>query len=308
MHSGFSCFAQMGTMAKFETEPFAIERPTRLRFPAVFSSPHSGCEYPESFLKSSKLCPRTLRTSEDCYIAELFSGVTKLGCPLLHANFPRAYLDANREPYELDQAMFADALPAFANTVSARVSGGLGTIPRIVAENREIYARLLTWPEAKRRIDTLYHPYHEALKSLLSAAVRRFGAAVLIDCHSMPSTAVQNTFGLGGKRADIVLGDRYGSTCDVELSAYLAELFGSAGLVVARNKPYAGGYITQTYGRSGHAKQALQIELNRGLYMNERTLERSREFYALQELLCEVLAAFLPHAGTLRQPPAIAAE
>ncbi len=295
-------------MANFEERPFSIDRPAQLAYPAVFSSPHSGSEYPQAFLQSSKLCPRTLRTSEDCYIDALFSSASGLGCPLISARFPRAYLDVNREPYELDPTMFTDGLPGFVNTSSVRVSGGLGTIPRIVAESREIYAQPLTWSEAQRRIEYLYQPYHCALHSMMEDSVERFGSAFLIDCHSMPSTAVQNTFGLGGKPVDVVLGDRYGSTCDGELSEYLAELFANAGLKVARNKPYAGGYITQTYGRSGHAKQALQIEINRDLYMNERTLERLPCFGELRDTIAGILAEFLPFTATFGKPMALAAE
>ena len=289
-------------------QAYSVIRPRQLQFPAVFSSPHSGSAYPEAFIASSALCPRGLRSSEDCHVDKLFSGAVELGCPLLAANFPRAYLDVNREPYELDPSMFADPLPPYVNTTSARVAGGLGTIPRIVAENNEIYSTKLTWADARSRIENFYQPYHDALRTLTDETLEVFGSVLLIDCHSMPSTAVQHTAGRDGKRAGIVLGDRYGATCDAYITEYLAELFNGAGLSTVRNKPYAGGYITQTYGKSGHTKQALQIEINRSLYMNEHSLEISRDFVALRTVLTKTLNQFLIFLAGQQQPGVIAAE
>ena len=168
--------------------PFSVVRPPKLKVPLVFNSPHSGRVYPRAFLASSKLDPLTLRRSEDAYVDELFNFATALGTPLLHAHFPRAYLDVNREPYELDPVLFRDGLPHYANTQSVRVVGGLGTIARIVSETEEIYREPLPVEAALERIHRLYVPYHEALAALLVEAKREFGLAVLIDCHSMPSS------------------------------------------------------------------------------------------------------------------------
>ena len=167
--------------------PFEVARPLALKMPFVFNSPHSGRVYPRAFLAASRLDSLTLRRSEDAYVEELFGFVAEMGAPLLYAHFPRAYLDVNREPYELDPALFRDGLPHYANTQSVRVVGGLGTIARIVSESDEIYREPLTVGAALERINRLYTPYHETLRTLLKEAEAEFGLAVLIDCHSMPS-------------------------------------------------------------------------------------------------------------------------
>ncbi len=288
--------------------PFDLLSPHRHSAAAVFNSPHSGRLYPQAFLKSSRLDALTLRRSEDCFIDDLFSPALELGCPLLRANFPRAYLDVNREPYELDPGMFGETLPDFANTASARVAGGLGTIPRIVSEHEEIYRRPLAFTEAQARIDALYWPYHSALQKLVEATARRFGSVLLVDCHSMPSTAAPLVSPSGLARADVVLGDRYGSTCAPGITACLEELFLSKGLSVVRNKPYSGGFITQSYGRPDEGFHTIQVELNRGLYVDERTIRPSAGFAPLSSTLRQVLTSFVRLLPNLFAPPAIAAE
>ena len=295
-------------MAAIQNDAFSVWQPAQQRFAAVFSSPHSGRMYPGHLRQLTSLDDRTLRSSEDCYIDEIFAGVVQIGAPLLSARFPRAYLDVNREPYELDQAMFCDPLPAYCNSTSLRVAGGLGTIPRIVSENKSIYAHKLTWADAKDRIERLYRPYHQALHDLIESTCARFGSALLIDCHSMPSTAVRQSALRSSQRTDVVIGDRYGATCDTDICVFLAELFKKAGLNAVRNRPYAGGYITQTYGKSGHAKQAIQIELNRGLYMDEKTLEHSRDFGQIQRTIADVMHRFLASIASPDAAAALAAE
>ena len=219
-----------------------------------------------------------LRRSEDAYVDKLFSSVVGIGAPLLAAQFPRAWLDVNREPYELDPKLFGEQLPAHANSKSMRVSGGLGTIPRLVAENLPIYGKLPTLSEAMMRIDGIYRPYHQTLKSLMLASVAKYDRAVLIDCHSMPST------GAGSKddlRPDIVVGDRYGTSCNGDISRAIMKHFAVLGYSVARNKPYAGGFITEHYGRPLKGLHAVQIEINRRLYMNEQSLQTTSGFPTL---------------------------
>ncbi|KAB7740717.1 N-formylglutamate amidohydrolase [Parvibaculum sedimenti] len=256
--------------------PISLERPPEPRIPFVFSSPHSGRVYTEAFVRASNLDAMTLRRSEDSFIEEVFGGVVALGAPLLHARFPRAYLDANREPYELDPAMFADPLPPHVNTRSLRVAGGLGTIARVVADSTEIYRAPLSYADAERRIRLLYMPFHEALRDLLEEARRRFGCALLIDCHSMPSVGAPNEDDRGGNRPDIVLGDRYGTSCASKITEEAERLLRRLGYRVARNNPYAGGFNTEHYGRPQAGFHALQIEINRALYMNETRLERGQ--------------------------------
>jgi len=265
--------------ARDATVSAAIElrRPNRRTVPLVLTSPHSGSAYTKEFLAASRLDPLSLRRSEDSFVDELFAATPKLGAPLLAAQFPRAYLDVNREAWELDPAMFADALPPFVNAYSPRVRMGLGTIARIVASGDEIYARKLRFEEAKQRVEELYHPYHQTLRRLLDETAARFGGYLLIDCHSMPSAAGSSD------GADIVLGDCHGASCAGSLrDAALRHLVGR-GFTVALNAPYAGGFTTDHYGRPNLGRHALQIEINRALYMNERSFERKPSFAGLAE-------------------------
>ena len=272
---------------------FDVIRPRSASSPVVFSSAHSGRIYPAAFIAASRLDPLTLRRSEDAFVDELFGAAPELGAILLRAHFPRAYMDVNREPYELDPKMFEGRLPAFANTRSMRVAGGLGTIARVVGEAKEIYARKLTVEEGLARIESLYTPWHRALRGLLQQAWRQRGVAVLVDCHSMPSNA-----GRADRiKADIVLGDRYGASCDPLFTEAAESRLRALGYVVARNKPYAGGFITEHYGDPAAGWHALQIEINRRLYMDETTIERAPGFAELQDDLREVMQVLMETAG-----------
>ena len=260
--------------------PFVLSEPAAQTIPFVFNAPHAGAIYPASFLASSRLDAVALRRSEDAYVDELFAPVTELGAPLMAARFPRAYLDLNREPYELDSRMFDGRLPPFANTRSMRVAGGLGTIPRIVADGQEIYHSRLAVDEALHRIEWLYKPYHRVLRQLLRRTAELFGHAVLIDCHSMPSSSVTRD---DGSKADIVLGDRYGTSCASPLIDLVEAALRARGYTVTRNKPYAGGFITEHYGEPASGRHALQVEINRALYMDERSMVKRSGFAVLAE-------------------------
>ena len=258
--------------------PFEVRAAAEQRVPYIFNSPHSGRYYPERFLEMTRLDANAIRRSEDCYVEELFGCAVMLGAPLLIANFPRAYLDVNREPWELDPRMFADPVPGFCNVRSARVAGGLGTVPKLVGEGLDIYARRLPLAEPDDPIETIYKPYHECLKRLLTRTHARFGSAVLVDCHSMPASI---RIGDSGVRPDFIIGDRFGASASGQLSEHAITLLSAMGYAVAHNKPYAGGFITEHYGRPARGLHALQIEVNRGLYMNERTYQKSAGFDAL---------------------------
>ncbi|BCG92995.1 N-formylglutamate amidohydrolase [Mesorhizobium sp. 131-2-1] len=260
--------------------PFEIRAGAEQRVPFLFNSPHSGRYYPERFLAMARLDSNAIRRSEDCYVDELFGGAVALGAPLLAANFPRAYLDVNREPWELDPRMFAEPVPSFCNIRSARVAGGLGTVPKLVGEGLDIYSGRLPLAEAVARIEAVYKPYHETLKRLLTRTHARFGYAVLIDCHSMPASI---RVGDNGVRPDFIVGDRFGISATAALSETAIGLLTGMGYTVAHNKPYAGGFITEHYGRPARHLHALQIEVNRGLYMNERTFQKSAGFDALAD-------------------------
>lgn len=267
-------FEQIGTTvhttsftADFNGLPaFEISAPADQRLPFVFNSPHSGRQYPAAFLDASRLDERSIRRSEDGFVDDLFDSVVGLGAPLLKAHFPRAYLDVNREPYELDPKMFDGRLPSYANIRSIRVAGGLGTVARVVSENQEIYKHPLPVAEALFRIEEIYKPYHSALRRLLAQTHVTFGHAILIDCHSMPSSVKCQTT---DTRPDFILGDRYGTSCASALTDFAANILQDMGYRISRNKPYAGGFITEHYGRPSSGLHALQLEINRGLYMNE---------------------------------------
>jgi len=290
----------------FETSP-AFERigPDGISAPLLFNSPHSGYAYPQSFLDSSRLDRMQIRRSEDTFVDELFQCATGHGAAFMRAFFPRAYLDVNREPYELDPSMFSGRLPGYANVRSIRVAGGLGTIARIVSDNEEIYAHSLSVEDAIDRIESIYKPYHACLSDGLAAIRARFGYAILIDCHSMPSMARTP---IGRNRPDFILGDRYGSSCTSAIVNAAADTLRAMGYSVGRNKPYAGGFITEHYGRPAENLHALQIEVNRGLYMNEADYSHSsgfRRFAADMATLTESLCEF---ALTYMTPPNMAAE
>lgn len=286
--------------------PFVVdEPPVRQRAPFIFNAPHAGAAYPRSFLEASRLDALTLRRSEDAFVDRLFAGAVSLGAPLMAARFPRAYLDVNREPYELDPRMFDGRLPSFANTRSMRVAGGLGTIPRIVADGQEIYRGRLSVEEALGRIERLYKPYHRMLRYLVHRTAQVFGQAVLIDCHSMPATSLNREDIV---KADIVLGDRYGTSCATLLTDLVESMLRRRGYTVGRNKPYAGGFITEHYGEPALGRHALQIEINRSLYMDERTLTPKPAFDTLANDLKAIFGAVIEESEGDLAPCQIAAE
>ncbi len=286
---------------------FEVLSPDVMTTPLVFNSPHSGNIYPAEFIASSKLDAHRLRLSEDCFVDRIFDQVPVLGAPLLKAHFPRAYIDVNREPYELDPAMFSEALPSFVNTRSLRVAGGLGTIARIVSENEEIYRNLLTFNQAKERISCLYYPYHARLGGLIKASHARFGASLLIDCHSMPSTTLTKSPREKG-RPDFVLGDRFGQTCPHHVIEFLEQKLVAMGYSVVRNKPYAGGYITQKYGVPHDNQYCIQIEINRSLYLDEDQLELHDGFDELKSNLMQIMDRLAAMTIDLLMAPRWAAE
>jgi N-formylglutamate amidohydrolase len=271
--------------------PFEIIEPADWRGPLIFNSPHSGSIYPPAFLASARLELTQLRRSEDSFVDELFIGVVRQGFPLMRAHFPRCYIDVNREPYELDPRMFEGRLPSFANTRSMRVAGGLGTVARVVGDAQEIYDQRIPVDDALRRIDGLYKPYHRSLRRLVTRVHRDFGAAILVDCHSMPSIAGNRD---ERPRADVVIGDRYGTSCVAVVADTIEAALQEAGYSVSRNKPYAGGFITEHYGNPPAGLHAIQLEINRALYMDERRFEPIASFGRLAghlETLAERLSA-----------------
>lgn len=256
--------------------PIEVRAPVTQGAPVIFSSPHSGRAYDANFVTASQLDLLTLRRSEDCFVDELFADAPDAGALLIHALYPRAYLDPNREPWELDPGMFEGPLPGFVNTDSARARNGFGTIARAVTGGAEIYRNKLPFDLAEDRIRSLYVPYHDTLRALIQATLSRFGVAVVIDCHSMPSGDDAHGRPTGTQvRPDIVLGDRYGTSCARGLTDRVGTTLSAMGYRVVRNRPYAGAFITTNYGRPEMGVHAMQIEINRALYMDERRMTRS---------------------------------
>lgn len=262
--------------------------------PLIFASPHSGRIYPAPMMAASRLDGAAIRRSEDAFVDELAAGGVGFGAALIANRYARAYVDVNREPYELDPAMFEDELPAYAIAHGPRIDAGLGAVPRIVADGQEIYARKLTFAEAAMRIEAVHAPYHNALTELVSRTHQRHGRAVVIDWHSMPSAAGATT---RGGRIDFVLGDRFGQACDPALTSIVEAALRGLGHRVTRNNPYAGGYTTERYGRPAARVHTLQIEINRALYLDEATLTRHEGFKALS---ADLSALFKTLAQALR--------
>jgi N-formylglutamate deformylase len=284
------------------TEAFTLAMPDRRDSPVVFSSPHSGRDYSATFLGASVLDRRAIRSSEDAFVDELFETAPQHGAPLIVAHAPRAFIDLNRACDELDPAVVEGVARSSHNP---RVASGLGVIPRVVAGGRAIYRGKLTRDEAEARIATYWHPYHDRLNSLLAEAHASFGQAILVDCHSMPHEAIESQIRPGFARPDVVLGDRFGAAVGREVIDRVEAAFVRAGLRVSRNAPFAGAYITQTYGRPSRGYHAIQIEIDRALYMNEERVEKSADFRAFQALLEGVIAE-IAEIGRLSQ--ALAAE
>lgn len=272
--------------AIFLTPALKLRRPRKQTLPVVVDSPHSGRRYPPHFLSRIRLDARAVRKSEDCFVDRICDGVVPMGVPLLAALFPRAYLDVNREPLELDPAMFEDPLPERTNTQSLRVRAGLGTIARVVGDGSEIYKHKLSFAnDVAWRLSHLHHAYHQALAELLDHTHARFGRVLLINCHSMPSPLPAG--GQPGQNGaiDIVLGDRFGHSCAPALLSEAEAFLRAAGYRITRNMPYAGGYICENYGRPALGRNVLQIEISRGLYMDEAN-------YAPHQGMAKVAADF----------------
>lgn len=286
---------------------FAVEPPVEVVHPAqptsplVFSSPHSGNVYPAGFVAASRLDPIMLRRSEDAFVDELYADAPAAGAPLLKARFPRAFIDPNREPYELDPGMFASTLPEWVNRSSPRVGAGLGTIARVVANGAEIYRGKLDFAAAETWIAQLYRPYHNALGALLDQTAERFGRVLLIDCHSMPAVGGPMDRDPGKRRADFVLGDAHGTSCGQGVIDWADSCLSSLGYSVARNDPFAGGFITRHYGRPATGRHALQIEVNRRLYMDESRIARNANFPRLAADLARFVRTAAAEASNLLQ-------
>ncbi|WP_297768530.1 N-formylglutamate amidohydrolase [uncultured Roseovarius sp.] len=261
---------------------YHLIHPERRTTSVVFASPHSGRDYPWTFLRRTTLNEHSVRSSEDAFVDQLFDCAPRVGAPLIKAGAPRAYVDLNRSADELDPALIEGVSRQGHNP---RVVSGLGVIPRVVANGQAIYSGKLSMDEAEHRIETYWRPYHIALQGQLDQAHLMFGQSILIDCHSMPHEAMDAVVRRGVRRPEIVLGDRFGAAADGAIVDRIEAAFAGAGLVVTRNTPFAGAYITQAYGRPTRERHAVQIEIDRALYMNERLIRPNGNFEAFRRIL-----------------------
>ena len=281
---------------------WSVLAPVGQTVPLVFASPHSGDVYPPEFVAASRLDPIALRRSEDAFVDRLFVAAADVGAPMLRAHFPRAYVDPNREPFELDPAMFDGPLPDYVNSTSPRVVAGLGTVARVVTSGENIYRDRLAFEEVHQRIDTHYFPYHAALERLIADTIDQFGACVLVDCHSMPSVGGPMDADTGLRRVDAVLGDCHATSCASVVTDHAEEALAAAGFIVRRNMPYAGGFTTRHYGRPADGVHALQIEINRALYMDEDEVQPGPNFDGIAARLHGVIAALAAVDVALLRP------
>lgn len=272
-------------------KPLSLFAPAGQTAPFIFASPHSGRLYPQSFLDASRLDPLGLRRSEDAFVDELFACAPALGASLLSAHFPRAYLDVNRAESELDPTMFDGPIAAQRGARSARVAAGLGVIPRIVREGMEIYRARLPAREVVFRLDAFYRPYHQTLANHIDKTRTRFGTAILIDCHSMPSLT---------RGHDIVLGDCHGAAAAPALTDHIQRALIDLGFAVGRNAPYAGGYTTSLYGQPSSGVHAIQIEINRALYLDEKRMEKTPGFDACAQAVRRFVGGLVAAPGPWR--------
>ena len=266
---------------------YRLQLPTDAHSCVVFSSPHSGADYPKSFLASTRLDSLAIRSSEDAFVDDLFADAPLCGAPLLSARLPRAFVDLNRSPDDMDPAL-VDGVRKFGT--NPRIAAGLGVIPRVVGNGQVIRAGKISLREAEDRLERYYFPYHKALSDLVMQRHNDFGMCIVIDCHSMPSDALASAPLINGTKPDIVIGDRFGASADRWVSDAVHDIFSNAGFLVARNAPFAGGYITESYGRPSKSVHAIQVEINRAVYMDEATIQRQRHFDITRQKLSGIVA------------------
>lgn len=264
---------------------YDLIHPNKRMSSVVFASPHSGRDYPSSFVRATQLDKLSIRSSEDAFVDQLFDCATQFGSPFLKAGAPRAFVDLNRSAEELDPALIEGVSKQGHNP---RIASGLGVVPRVVSGGREIYRGKIPMAEAQRRIELYWKPYHEMLRKQLNEAHARFGEAILVDCHSMPHEAMDVVARGVVKRPEVVIGDRFGASASGEIVDRIEAAFAAEGLSVVRNAPFAGAYVVQNYGRPARGQHAVQIEIDRALYVNEALVQPNGNFNNFRRLMRRV--------------------
>jgi N-formylglutamate deformylase len=290
MNSGFADIRQ-----------HSIVEPVSLTSGVVFALPHSGRDYGVSFLNQSILDQLSIRSSEDAFLDQLIDGIEKYGAPKIIANAPRAFIDLNRSTDELDPALISGIKN---NIKNPRISSGLGVIPRVVSHGKEIYRGKLSFEQAQSRIKYYWKPYHTDLSNLLQRSQSVFGQSLLIDIHSMPHEAVstQSSF---IKPPEIVVGDRFGMSSDPEFTNLVISILKQHEFRVAKNTPFAGAFITKHHGKVKKRIHALQLEIDRSLYMDEEKISPNSEF---EKLKTRLFPALIQISSLICKSEKIAAE
>jgi len=268
--------------------PLEVRGPGAPALPLVLDSPHSGRHFPGDF--DAAVSESELREGEDCFVDELFAGGPEMGAPLLAALWPRTYLDPNRHAGDIDLDLLQGHWPGEYRP-SGKAKVGKALIWRTLEDGRPIYARRLTPETVMQRIDGFHFPYHEKLKTLLQGTHSRFGRVYHINCHSMRAVAgKQSDDGAGNVRADFVLGDRDGTTCDPAFTGFVRATLAGMGYQVKVNDPYKGVELVRAYSDPQARRHSLQIEINKRLYMDEKTLQKNDGFVPLQKNISNLLA------------------
>lgn len=281
---------------------YTIKRPRQWASGVIFASPHSGSYYPEWFLKETSLPINTLRSSEDAFVDRLIETATDFGAVTLTAHIPRSVIDLNRGAEEIDPLVVKGVPP---HPLNQRTLAGLGVIPRVVSQGRQIHNRPMDRAEAERRINSYWRPYHRALSALIAEAQAEFGQAILIDMHSMPHDAINH---LHGARPDVVLGNRHGLSASARVLDAVAAAIEGEGFQVRRNTPFSGAYICYAYGRPGKNTHVVQVEIDRALYMHESTITPRAEFDEFAARISRVIAQLAGMDAIERDLGPIAAE
>ncbi len=275
---------------------YRLSRPSNNKAGVIVCCPHSGRFYPDELLSGSKLDRLALRRSEDAFVDELLAVAPDLGASLIVTDYARAYVDLNRAIDELDPELIEGVPQSGRRVPSPRVLAGLGVIPRTVGDGVDIYTRQLSFEEAQARLNEVYSPWHDAIAALIEGEKMALGQAVLLDCHSMPSSAS------GSPESDIVLGDRFGASCAPIFMSEALSFLRSKGLRVARNNPYAGGFATERYGKPAQNQHSLQIEINRSLYMVEGAMSKRASFAAVADTLAGLISRIVDVAAARVSP------
>ena len=284
-------------------KPFIETWPSEWNRPVIFASPHSGRCYSPEFLRQTRLNETTLRSTEDAFLDILYRDVPAFGAPLICVTAPRAFIDLNRAPDDLDPAIISGL---HGRGMSRRSQAGYGVIPRLVGKGQAIYSDKMTFREAQCRLAAIHTPYHERLDQLMDKAVDRFGEAILIDCHSTPHVMLADASpAMAGRCPDVVLGDRYGRACGGDITEQARAVFASMGFIVAINEPFAGAYISHRHGRPQNGRHVLQIELDRRLYLDEKTIKMNANFQKFRSILNLIIAQL---AEIRSRPVPVAAE